>query len=161
MGLDDAPRQCMVQAQVPGPVRHRRRGDIGGVELGRDLVEVMAKAVETREQHGVGDHVPQQEARHGLVLDTREACGLGCPLEQRVAARVGERVVRAGARSAGALLGAQVAELLEPLGLGVVLALGRRPVHAPLPGHPDQIVRAGPASADEGEHDVGERGEIG
>ena len=82
-------------------------------------------------------------------------CGRVChPLAQRVEPLLRQLVVRPRVRAAGRLAGAEVAEQLEPLRLGVVLALGRGLVDAALPHHPHEVVRPGAAAADEHEHGV-------
>ena len=82
------------------------------------------------------------------------------PRAERVEPLVGELVVRAGVGAARLLAGPQVAEPLEPLRLGVVLALGGGLVDASLPHHPHEVVRACAALADEDEDGVRGRGEV-
>ena len=160
VGLHDPARERVVQSQVARPVRHRCRGNVGGVELGGDLVDVVAQSGQPGDEHRVGHHVAEQHPRYSLMLDARKPSRLGRPLHERGTACVRERVLRPLTSAARALLGPQVAELLEPLGLGVVLAFCGRPVDPALSRHPDQIVGSGAVSADQRQHDVRERGEI-
>ena len=65
-------------------------------------------------------------------------------------------------RAAGRARGAEQPEVREALGLGVVLALRRRPVGpGALAHHPHEVVRPGAALADEDEDHVREGGEAG
>jgi hypothetical protein len=68
--------------------------------------------------------------------------------------------VRALARPTRLLARGEIAEPLEPLGLGVPLALREVGVDPTLPRHPHEVVRAGAAPPDEDEDDVREGSEL-
>ena len=81
--------------------------------------------------------------------------------EERFAARVGERVVRALVGLPRRLLGLQVSHAGQALGLGVPLAGRRGPEDMlALAHHPHEVVGSRAALADEHEDGEGERGEF-
>ena len=81
-------------------------------------------------------------------------------LAQRLESLLGERVDGALAGLARLLAGFEVAELREPLRLGVVLALAGPVEHPAALRHPQQVVRARAPAADEAEDLVGEEAEL-
>ena len=97
----------------------------------------------------------------GSLLNGVNASGVRAHVAQRLEALVGERVDRPLARLAGLLARLEVAELGQPLGLDVVLALARPVEEAVALGHPQQVVRADALAADEAEDLVGEQAELG
>ena len=95
------------------------------------------------------------------LLSGVKATGVARVLAQRVESLVGERVDGALAGLAGLLAGVEVAEVREPLGLGVVLALAGPGEHPAALRHAQQVVRAGAVAADEAEDLDGEEAEFG
>jgi hypothetical protein len=108
------------------------------------------------EDDRVVDEIGRQELDDRLVLDARKGRRLRHPRAESSPAAVGERVVRPLARLPRLLARREIPEPLEPLRLGVEVALRAAPVDPPLAHHPDEVVRTGAALADERQDGVRE-----
>src|SRR6266852_5089623 len=162
VGVEDPASERVQEAELAAAVGEECLARFFFVEDRFQLGDLGAERVEARDDGaGLGGEVAGVDADRGLTLDAGEGAGLGEPVLERLEPLLGQAVMRPFARLAGRFLGAEVAELLESFRLGVDLALGARPVEA-LAGarHPDEIVRAGAVSPDQGEDGVGETGQL-
>src|SRR5207248_548777 len=108
----------------------------------------------------LADQVGYKQAEEQLALDRCEKDRRARPGSQRVEPLLGQRVDGALAGLARLLPGGEVAKPGEPLRLNVVLALTGPGEDPPALGHPQQVVRARAAAADETEDLIGEKRQL-
>ena len=125
-----------------------------------ELVELLAKDRDALPHGLLADEVRGQEANDALVEDPRKVHRLARPRTKSFASLRRQRVMRALPCPSRLLPRREIAEALEPLGLGVVLAVGGGGVHSSRPRHAHEIVRACSPLADEHEDRVRERSEV-
>ena len=155
-GREQPPAEVLGQLQVALAVGEPGAPVEGSIELGRLRGDLGAEPEQALEERSVVLHeVAAEELRDRLVLDPGQRRWLDRPALERLGPRRGERVERPLPRLAGSFHGGHVAQLLEPLRLGVqpgcrdgVVDLGGAAVHL------DQILRRRTALPDQRERDV-------
>ena len=146
-----------MSARYFSAVRERLRDRLTDVQARAGVGDLLPQRPQALDHRRLADEVGAEDADDALVVDLRQRRRLRRPLGERLARLVRELVVRPRPRHPGLAARREVAELLEPLRLGVVLALRPGAVDAALPRHAHEVVRAGAAVSDQDEHGVRER----
>ena len=163
--------QLLVEVEVPAQELDHDQEVLLAVREGRggllSLVEPVAKVGEIRTERDealagrlLADEVRDQKPKQRLALERRERDGRPRVRAQRVEPLFREPVDGSLSRPAGRLPGLEVPEPGEPLRLRVVLALSSPVEHAPAPGQPQEVVRAGALAPDEAEDLVREQAQV-